>query len=97
MKLMRSIGRHCAKLRVYDEANRILELDLIVPALSRVHPLNHVAEATRSVQLNTHSGKVGVLCLAPQEGLGIQDHALREQIGESRLHLFRDHAYGYAT
>jgi hypothetical protein len=49
------------------------------------------------VQLNEHAGKVGVLCLAPREGLGIQDHRLREQIGESRLHLFRDHANASAT
>ncbi len=97
MKLKRIIGSHGANYQESVEANRLLELGLVVPALSRVHPLNHVAEATRSVQLNTHSGKVGVLCLAPKEGLGIQDHALREQIGESRLHLFRDHAYGYSA
>jgi crotonyl-CoA reductase len=92
MKLKRIIGSHGANYQESVEANRLLELGLIVPALSRVHPLNQVAEATRAVQRNTHSGKVGVLCLAPQEGLGIQDHALREQVGETRLHLFRDHA-----
>jgi crotonyl-CoA reductase len=97
MKLKRIIGSHGANYQESAEANRLLELGLIVPALSRVHPLDQVAEATRSVQLNTHAGKVGVLCLAPKEGLGIQDHALREQIGESRLHLFRDHANASAT
>ena len=29
--------------------------------------------------------------MAPEEGLGIEDPLLREQIGESRLRLFRDH------
>jgi crotonyl-CoA reductase len=97
MKLKRVIGSHGANYQESVEANRLLELGLVVPALSRVHPLDQVAEATRSVQLNAHSGKVGVLCLAPQEGLGIRDHGLREQIGESRLHLFRDHANANAT
>jgi crotonyl-CoA reductase len=97
MKLKRVIGSHGANYQESVEANRLLELGLVVPALSRVHPLDQVAEATRAVQLNAHSGKVGVLCLAPQEGLGIQDHALREQIGEARLHLFRDHANASAT
>jgi crotonyl-CoA reductase len=97
MKLKRVIGSHGANYQESVEANRLLELGLVVPALSRVHPLDQVAEATRSVQLNAHSGKVGVLCLAPQEGLGIRDHGLRERIGESRLHLFRDHANASAT
>jgi crotonyl-CoA reductase len=97
MKLKRVIGSHGANYQESVEANRLLELGLVVPALSRVHPLDQVAEATRSVQLNAHSGKVGVLCLAPQEGLGVRDHALRERIGESRLHLFRDHADASAT
>jgi crotonyl-CoA reductase len=74
------------------EANRLLELGLVVPALSRVHPFEQVAEATRSVQLNAHAGKVGVLVLAPREGLGVEDPLLREQIGEERLRIFRDHA-----
>ena len=26
---------------------------------------------------NLHQGKVGVLCLAPEEGLGVRDTALR--------------------
>ncbi len=44
------------------------------------------------MQLNEHAGKVGVLCLAPSEDLGIEDRGMREQIGEARLRLFRDHA-----
>ncbi|CAN5391311.1 hypothetical protein BH09ACT12_BH09ACT12_36220 [soil metagenome] len=26
---------------------------------------------------NKHQGKVGVLCLAPEEGLGVRDHEMR--------------------
>ena len=28
---------------------------------------------------NLHQGKVGVLCLAPEEGLGVRDEELRER------------------
>jgi crotonyl-CoA reductase len=97
MKLKRVIGSHGANYQESVEANRLLELGLVVPALSRVHTLEDVGAATRSVQVNAHAGKVGVLCLAPQEGLGIEDPLLRERIGESRLHLFRDHANAAAA
>lgn len=48
--------------------------------------------AARSVPLNAHAGKVGVLALAPREGLGVEDPLLRGQIGEERLRILRDHA-----
>jgi len=35
-----------------------------------------------------HEGKLGVLCLAPTEGLGVTDAELRDKVGD-RLHLFR--------
>jgi crotonyl-CoA reductase len=41
------------------------------------------------VHHNTHEGKIGVLCLAPHEGLGIDDPELRERVGEERITLFR--------
>jgi crotonyl-CoA reductase len=62
---------------------------MVAPTLSVVHPLADVAEATRAVQLNLHTGKVGVLCLAQREGMGVADPALRDAIGEDRLRLFR--------
>ncbi|MFF5363854.1 crotonyl-CoA carboxylase/reductase, partial [Streptomyces scabiei] len=31
------------------------------------------------VHRNLHQGKVGVLALAPEEGLGVRDHAKRAQ------------------
>jgi crotonyl-CoA reductase len=92
MKLKRIIGSHGASYHESWEANRLLSLGAIVPTLSRVFGLDEVAQATRSVQLNEHEGKVGILCLAPREGLGIEDPLLRDRIGEDRLRLFRDFA-----
>ena len=91
MRVKRIIGSHGANYQESVEANRLLELGLVVPTLSRTYTFDQVADATRSVQLNEHEGKVGVLCMAPKEGLGIEDPLLREQIGEDRLRLFRDH------
>lgn len=94
MRLKRIVGSHGANAQESVEANRLLNLGLVVPTLSQVFPLDEVAEATRTVQTNLHAGKVGVLCLAEEEGLGIEDWALRESVGERRLRLFRDHARG---
>jgi crotonyl-CoA reductase len=38
-----------------------------------------VGQAAYDVHRNLHQGKVGVLTLAPEEGLGIRDAAKREQ------------------
>jgi crotonyl-CoA reductase len=38
-----------------------------------------VAEAVLQVHHNQHEGKLGVLVLAPHEGLGVTDPELREQ------------------
>ncbi|MFT3864037.1 MAG: crotonyl-CoA carboxylase/reductase [Solirubrobacterales bacterium] len=90
MRLKRIIGSHGANWQECVEANRLLSLGRVVPTLSRVYPLAEVAEAARHVQSNEHIGKVGVLCLAPREGMGIEDHELRERIGEERLRVFRE-------
>ncbi|WP_441247466.1 crotonyl-CoA carboxylase/reductase [Kitasatospora sp. McL0602] len=92
MKLKRIIGSHGASAHEAWEANRLLKLGMVVPTLSKVFPLEQAPEATRSVQLNEHEGKVGLLGLATEEGQGIEDWALRKRIGEDRLRLFRDHA-----
>ncbi|MET9761385.1 crotonyl-CoA carboxylase/reductase, partial [Streptomyces sp. NPDC006372] len=34
-------------------------------------------QAAYDVHRNLHQGKVGVLCLAPEEGLGVRDHDKR--------------------
>jgi crotonyl-CoA reductase len=63
----------------------------VVPPLSAVYPLEQVGEAAYQVHHNLHEGKIGVLCLAPVEGLGIDDPELRAKVGEDRITLFRRH------
>jgi crotonyl-CoA reductase len=90
MRLKRVIGSHAANWQEACEVSRLIEMGRVVPALSKVFPLERVGEAAREVQLNRHVGKVGVLCLAEREGLGVEDPELRASIGEERLRLFRD-------
>jgi crotonyl-CoA reductase len=90
MKLKKIIGCHGANYRESWEVNRLFSLGMLAPTLSSVCTLAEVGEATRAVQLNQHVGKAAVLCLAPTEGLGISDQAMRNRIGERRLRMFRD-------
>jgi crotonyl-CoA reductase len=92
MRLKRIVGCHGADWAEAWESNRLIERGMIVPTLSRVVSLEETGEAARFVQLNRHVGKVGVLCLAEAEGLGVEDPARREAVGESRLRLFREFA-----
>jgi crotonyl-CoA reductase len=90
MRVKRIIGSHAANWQEAWEMNRLIQQGAIMPTLSKVFPLDQVGEATREVQLNGHVGKVGVLCLAKQEGRGVEDPDLRASIGEERLKLFRE-------
>jgi crotonyl-CoA reductase len=47
------------------------------PTLSRVYALPDTGQAAFDVHRNLHQGKVGVLCLAPEAGLGVRDGELR--------------------
>ncbi|MEU7304813.1 crotonyl-CoA carboxylase/reductase [Streptomyces sp. NPDC007189] len=89
MNLKRIVGSHAANLQEQAECNRLFQLGHLSPVLSEVFPLKEVGEAARLVQNNRHTGKVGVLCLAPEEGLGVTDPALREKIGAARLNPLR--------
>lgn len=89
MKLKRIVGSHVANLQEQWEMNRLIGLGHIVPMLTSVYPMDEVAEAARYVQSNKHVGKVGVLCLAPEEGLGVTDPELRSRIGEERIRVAR--------
>lgn len=88
MRLKRIIGCHGANGQEAAEMNRLISLGRVVPPLSRVFPLREAGTATREVQLNRHVGKVGVLCLAEQEGLGVEDQETRDRLGD-RLAVFR--------
>ena len=89
MKLKRLIASHFANYAEAWAANRLIDQGRIQPLLSAVHPLTDVGVAARSVHRNDHEGKIGVLCLAPREGLGIDDPEKRQRIGEDRITLFR--------
>ncbi|ONK10109.1 crotonyl-CoA carboxylase/reductase [Streptomyces sp. MP131-18] len=89
MKLKRVIGSHAANLQEQVECSRLIESGRVVPTMSAVYPLAEAAEATRQVQTNRHVGKVAVLCMAPETGLGVTDPATRARIGEDRLNPLR--------
>ncbi|ARX80995.1 MULTISPECIES: crotonyl-CoA carboxylase/reductase [Streptomyces] len=73
MNLKRIVGSHAANLQEQWECNRLFQLGRLTPVLSDVYPLEKVGEAAALVQRNEHLGKVGVLCLAPEPGLGVTD------------------------
>ncbi|ABD13042.1 crotonyl-CoA carboxylase/reductase [Frankia casuarinae] len=79
MNLKRIVGSHFANYREAWEANRLIMRGMIHPTLSRVYPLTETGQAAYDVHRNLHQGKVGVLCLAPAEGLGVRDEALRSR------------------
>lgn len=88
MNLKRIIGSHFANYREAWEANRLICKGVIHPTLSRTFPLEQSGEAALQVHKNLHDGKVGVLCLAPREGLGVRDTALREK-HRAAIELYR--------
>jgi crotonyl-CoA reductase len=79
MNLKRIIGSHFANYREAWEANRLIAKGKIHPTLSRVYSLADTGQAAFDVHRNTHQGKVGVLCLAPEEGLGVRDGEFRDR------------------
>ena len=79
MSLKRIIGSHFANYREAWEANRLVAKGKIHPTLSKVYALQETGQAAYDVHRNLHQGKVGVLCLAPEEGLGVRDEEKRAQ------------------
>ncbi|MFJ5851119.1 crotonyl-CoA carboxylase/reductase [Streptomyces sp. NPDC092903] len=79
MSLKKIVGSHFANYREAWEANRLVAKGKIHPTLSRTYPLEETGQAAYEVHRNLHQGKVGVLALAPREGLGVRDHEMREK------------------
>ncbi|GAA1622619.1 crotonyl-CoA carboxylase/reductase [Catellatospora bangladeshensis] len=77
MSLKRIVGSHFANYREAWEANRLIDLGRIHPTLSKTFPMEQTGQAAYEVHRNAHQGKVGVLCLAPEEGLGVRDQEKR--------------------
>ncbi|MBJ7307727.1 MAG: zinc-binding dehydrogenase, partial [Acidimicrobiia bacterium] len=91
MKLKNIISSHFANYAEAWAANQLICEGKIQPILSAVYPLEQTGEAAYQVHKNLHEGKIGVLCLAPSEGLGIDDHEFRAKVGEDRITAFRRH------
>jgi crotonyl-CoA reductase len=88
MNLKRIIGSHFANYREAYEANRLIAKGLIHPTLSKSYSMDDVGQAAVDVHKNVHQGKVGVLCLAPEEGLGIRNPEFRAK-HETAINRFR--------
>ena len=79
MNLKRIISSHFANYRESWEANRLIAKGAIHPTLSKTYTLDEVGQASLDVHRNAHQGKVGVLCLAPDEGQGVRNDEMRAQ------------------
>jgi len=91
MNLKTLKGCHFANYREAWEANRLVCEGRIFPTLQKVFPLTQTGEAAYQVHENMVEGKVGVLALAPKEGLGVTDPEKREKHIDEIM-LFRRHA-----
>jgi len=89
MRLKRLVGSHFANYREAYEANRLIAKGMIDPVLSQTFTLDQSGKAAYQVHRNMHEGKIGVLCLAENEGEGVTDYELRAKVGEARLRRFR--------
>ncbi len=89
MNLKRIVGSHFANYREAYEANRLISKGMVHPTLSKAFPLEQAGQAAYEVHRNAHQGKVGVLALAPAEGLGVTDHELRAK-HLAEINRFRD-------
>jgi len=88
MRLKKLVGSHFANYKEAYEANRLIAKGMIHPVMSQVFDLKDTGEAAYQVHHNMHEGKLGILCLSPQEGLGVDDHELRAQVAD-KLNWFR--------
>ena len=77
MNLKDILGSHFANYNEAWAANRLVAKGMIHPILSRTYPLEAVGEAAHQVHHNLHTGKIGILVGASEEGMGIRDHELR--------------------
>ncbi|MGL5930788.1 MAG: crotonyl-CoA carboxylase/reductase, partial [Dermatophilaceae bacterium] len=89
MNLKRIVSSHFANYREAWAANDLVDRGIVHPTLSRTYRLEDVGQAALDVHRNAHQGKVGVLTLAPQEGLGVTDATKRARL-EPAINRFRD-------
>jgi crotonyl-CoA reductase len=77
MRLKRIVGSHFANYNEAYEANRLVDLGMIHPILSKTYTLDQAAQGAYEMHHNLHAGKIGVLVNAPEEGLGVRDAEAR--------------------
>lgn len=94
MKLKKIVSSHFANYQEAWNMNRLISMGRIQPVMSDLYTLDKVGDGALKMHRNEGEGKFGVLCLAPEEGLGITNPELREKIGEDKINLFRRHARG---
>ena len=73
------VGSHLANYSEAWRANELVRAARTHPILSKTCPMAEAGQAADDVAGNVHLGKVGVLCMAPETGLGVIDHELRER------------------
>jgi len=88
MRLKKLVGSHFANYKEAWEANRLISKGMVHPVMSQVFSLDQTGEAAYQVHHNMHEGKIAVLALAPQEGLGVTDEVLRAKVAD-QLTWFR--------
>lgn len=94
MKLKSIISSHFANYQEAWEMNRLIDKGAIQPVMSEVFALDQVGEAALKVHHNEAEGKIGVLCMSPEAGLGVTDPDKRAAIGEDKITLYQRHARG---
>jgi crotonyl-CoA reductase len=95
MSLKRIVGSHFANYREAHEANRLIAKGMIHPTLSKTFALEDAGQAAFEVYQNTHQGKVGVLTLSPEPGLGVLNPELRA-LHINEINRFQEPASGSA-
>jgi crotonyl-CoA reductase len=81
-------GCHFANYREAWAANQLICEGKVHPTMSKVFPLEQTGEAANQIHHNQHEGKLGILCMAPEEGLGVTDGEMRERL-LPQITLFR--------
>jgi crotonyl-CoA reductase len=90
MNLKTLKGCHFANYREAWAANQLICDGKIQPTLSQVFTLEETGTAAYEVHHNRHEGKLGILCLAPEEGLGVTNPERRAEL-LPQITLFRRH------
>ena len=77
MNLKNILGSHFANYNEAWAANKLVAQGMIHPILSKTYALEDTGEAAYQVHHNLHTGKIGILVGAKEEGLGVKNEALR--------------------